>query len=454
MSIVSRLLIFTALVTGGFCSSAANGHNPGYLIYNLGTLPGGSTTVAMSVNNGGQVAGYCWITSEQQWHGFMWEDGAMTDLGPTIGGPDFLASAINDKGQIAGWELAVGTGMEQAAIIKKDGTIQRILDHPAVDRSFAYDINEAGQVAGYAHVPVFNRDIPFVWKLGVTTPLDMPAGITTGYAHGINNNGEVTGYGWDPVAGTWSAVVWNAGLHPQALGSLAVGGNSQGYAINDQGQVTGWTDIEGGEGSPTAFVWTDGVMEALPSLGTGSSFGNAINNGSEVVGSAFHVGNQIYHAVAWRLGVISNLNALLPPGSEWDYMAEATDISDIGQIIGYGYIDGEIRSFLLEPLLTLTTPIPGNSGEINRFDCAGAKPGNEVIFVYGFNWGTQEVPGCSGVYFDINKPALLNTAIADAKGHAVFDMFVPKTAKYKVVIFQAYEPNTCDVAVAITWTFY
>src|ERR1700730_221869 len=86
--------------------------NDGQII-DLGTF-GGNESYANAVNNRGQVVGssanpipdpfntppflYGWGT---QMHAFLWEDGAMHDLG-TLGGPDSLAFWVNESGQIAG----------------------------------------------------------------------------------------------------------------------------------------------------------------------------------------------------------------------------------------------------------------------------------------------------------------------------------------------------------------
>ena len=49
----------------------------------LGNL-GGSDTRALAINNSGQVVGSARTTTET--HAFVWENGAMTDLGTLYGG--------------------------------------------------------------------------------------------------------------------------------------------------------------------------------------------------------------------------------------------------------------------------------------------------------------------------------------------------------------------------------
>lgn len=66
----------------------------------LGTLPVGSYSYAVDINDRGQVAGMAY-TDVSQYHAFPWQDGSMIDLG-TAGGTLSESQMINYHGQVVG----------------------------------------------------------------------------------------------------------------------------------------------------------------------------------------------------------------------------------------------------------------------------------------------------------------------------------------------------------------
>jgi len=74
---------------------------PTYVITDLNTVPGGISSGA-AINNAGQVAGYSCLNVDNI-HTALWQpNGAMLDLGTLPGGGNSFAYAINNAGQVVG----------------------------------------------------------------------------------------------------------------------------------------------------------------------------------------------------------------------------------------------------------------------------------------------------------------------------------------------------------------
>jgi probable HAF family extracellular repeat protein len=133
------------------------------------------------------------------------------------------------------------------------------------------------------------------------------------------------------------------------LGSLGYG-VTDGVAINNNGQVTGHSFngatitlktccggcYTGGPHNPCkehiyhAFVWSNGTMTDLGTLGGNFSAGNAINLSGEVVGSA-QITTGLSHVFLWNGGKMTDLSTTALSGLSGPSVA---GINDSGQIVG------------------------------------------------------------------------------------------------------------------------
>jgi probable HAF family extracellular repeat protein len=130
------------------------------------------------------------------------------------------------------------------------------------------------------------------------------------------------------------AVLWQNGTVTD-LGNL--GGNvfNTPAAINNNGQVTGWSDLPG-DAVFHAFVWNgSGAIRDIGALpGDTYTLAYAINNQGQVVGQSLDA-NFNSRAFIYQNGQMTDLNTLAPPGSP--FLIFANDINDSGQIVGAAF---------------------------------------------------------------------------------------------------------------------
>ena len=85
---------------GGYLSPRRGFFYDGGEVTDLATLPGGNFSEALAINYQGQIVGY-WgnnVTGDPALQAFIWEDGVMIDLGPSLKAVSSQGHDINDSG--------------------------------------------------------------------------------------------------------------------------------------------------------------------------------------------------------------------------------------------------------------------------------------------------------------------------------------------------------------------
>jgi probable HAF family extracellular repeat protein len=199
-------------LVGGADTTAGVSH--GFLWQNgamtdLGTL-GGPQSGAYSVNDAGQVVGDASTASGAD-HTFLWQRGVgMIDLGTLPGGTYSIARAINGSGQVVGYGDVKVNGLkalQQHAFLWQKGVMTDLGTLGAKPRpyqvvsSIADDVSDTGQVVGMSDsIPGDESSIhAFLWRNGVMADLNAQfpggSGWVLTQADGINRAGQVVGIG-------------------------------------------------------------------------------------------------------------------------------------------------------------------------------------------------------------------------------------------------------------------
>ena len=404
-SLAALALIAALAVPVQLDAQEHNAKQPHYIVEDMGTFGGPqsfffSAPVVDSVNNRGTVVGgadtdlpdpyapNCFSPDCYILHAFKWKNGVLTDLGTLPGGYSSTAYWVNEKGLIMGGSengfIDPITGLpEQVAVLwKNDGEIVN-LGTLGGSFSFANAMNNRGHVIGlalntvpdpYSFLGLGTETHGFVWRNGYMEDLGTLGGPDS-WGAAINERNQVVGWSYtnstpNPVTGipTQDPFLWQDG-RMQDLGTLGgtlgyVGSKADpgnGGAINNRGQVVGTSNLAG-DLTHHPFLWNEGSLTDLGTLGGDNGEAYRINDAGEIVGRADVSGpNHYHHGFLWTNGVMTDLG--VPNG--WP-CSTAIDINRRGQIIlntGICGVGGGPGSLWQDGVLyDLNTLIPPDSG--------------------------------------------------------------------------------------------
>ncbi len=284
---------------------------------------------------------------------------------------------------------------------------------------FAQVLNKQGTLAGFAETSTpdpypdfcYTPDCfvahAFEWQGGVKTDLGVLRGGVSSEVFWITSDGLITGNSQNgeldpliPGLPEIRAVLWKHGEITD-LGTLG-GNESFAAAANNRGQITGvalntipdpfsfyYFFLQGSmNGTQTrAFLWENGVMKDLGTLGGPDAFPNLVNQRGQVAGFSYTdnvptatAGLPTLHPFLWEEG-----KGMIDLGTfGGTQTASVNGLNEHGQVVGGSYLPGDIQihPFLWDgdKLVDLTAP-PFEGGA--NGEASWINDGGEVVGLAG-----------------------------------------------------------------------
>lgn len=280
----------------------------------------------------------------------------ITDLG-TLGGSQSFAYAVNDAGEVVGQSWLTGD-VSSHSFLYSNGKMTDLypLNSQSLQTVGPTSINNAGQIAsgvivGGVYVPAILNS-----RTGQVTLVGTLGGVTSygfnGVATAINNVGNAVGYSYIDGINRHAFLYSNNVITD--IGSF--GGYSAALAINDEGVIVGFASDQV-SGVAHAFIYSNGVMTNIHP--TTESYSRGVNNQGQVVGQFLTADQRAFHAFLYSQGTFSDL------GLAGSAETVAFAINDQGQIVGITAIRRNKQyAFIYEngQLIDLNSLIPPDFG--------------------------------------------------------------------------------------------
>lgn len=195
--------------------------------------------------------------------------------------------------------------------------------------SFGYGLNAQGDVVGWAYTAKLSIHA-FLWRGGKMRDLGVPQGFPISEARCISASGAVSGYCAEADRNNLQIFLWKEGR-------LNLLGKGDGFGINDTGDLVG-------QSGDHAFLYRQGKLLDLGTLGGDQSAARAINRAGHIAGRSYTAERDrhtLYHAFFYDGRKMSDLGDL---GGKF---SEAYGLNDQDEVVGCSFLGGRgLRAFL------------------------------------------------------------------------------------------------------------
>lgn len=366
---------------------ANHGHHH-YKLIDLGTLGGPNSSpvfggvTTRTLNSRGTVVGEADISSPDPisqncgliendclvTHAVKWQNGVLTDLRALADNNSTVASWINSRGWVSGYS--------------ENGVIDPLTGYPETVAVLWRDgkIINLGTLGGNASGGQAVNDRGQVVGVALNNVPDPFSAISTS-----SPIFETYGPFFFPVATQGHAFLWENGVMKD-LGTLG-GPDSTAWFINEHGQIAGQSSIDyisnPTTGIPTVdgFFWDEGKMVNIGNLGGTYTFVAALSDQGHVTGTMFLAGDVNFHPFLWHHGVLRDL------GNFGGNNGQANLVNNSGEVVGWANdSQGLVFAFLWKD------GVLNNLGAVDGDPCSAAGGINAKGQVVG-----ESTPTCFGM---------------------------------------------------------
>jgi probable HAF family extracellular repeat protein len=330
------------------------GTGPNGFVYRNGAFQDLGAGEPAGINDAGQIVG----RSADRTRALLWDQDGPHDLGSLEGsGGSSAAWAISADGLVVGDSTTGGPNFERHAVLFSSSGLNNLgslgglyASARAISGNLIVGISQTGSQGAGGHAFIYNNaGLGYPVDLNDRIPTD--SGWTLGLAAGVNRSGQIVGWGWiGDVGSTLHAFLltplpWTT-YSVTDLGVLPGGNFASALAISPGGELSaGYSYITSTPYPYHAFLFTNGTMTDLGTLGGEYSIAQGVNDNGEVVG---------YSPI--DPGVFATPHAFVYGGGSMIDLGqgEGFAVNDMGQVVGFYWFTGNISHAFLYDGMTIT----------------------------------------------------------------------------------------------------